>query len=324
MTDKQTFQHVPSWLARRFALIAALEDNPLFLRETGKRYASRRQQGLRRFIPAQLTAIWPFVSAVLLLIAIVVLMMFIGCLAFLLIPLYRRMLGGGRLADLTKLSAFLEQRWADGRLPELWLTSLSGTDVLWGYGARFVLEQLRLTCFLTLAALLAAVTFPQWPLFRGEDLWPFVLPAALTVLVLGMQFFLAAIISNFTMLKRQIANVGQSRGGKLGHSLRNTIAGLLVGAGFLVPTVIAGALLVWAYGDLLAIDHSVPEEWAFPLGICAFLVGFGGMSVPILLAMARGNVRSFLRTADEDYAAAIRRLSEQQEKKPSSQIFGEK
>ena len=32
------FHYVPGFIARRFPMVAALEDNPVFLREAGKRY----------------------------------------------------------------------------------------------------------------------------------------------------------------------------------------------------------------------------------------------------------------------------------------------
>ncbi|MCX7047948.1 MAG: hypothetical protein NTX50_20985 [Candidatus Sumerlaeota bacterium] len=35
------YQHVPDWLARRYPAIAALEDNPLYLALTGRRYCRR-------------------------------------------------------------------------------------------------------------------------------------------------------------------------------------------------------------------------------------------------------------------------------------------
>ena len=44
MAEQREFQYAPGFLARRIPLIAELEDNPIFLREIGKRYRSHRSK----------------------------------------------------------------------------------------------------------------------------------------------------------------------------------------------------------------------------------------------------------------------------------------
>ncbi|MFC1601736.1 hypothetical protein ACFL34_05250, partial [Candidatus Sumerlaeota bacterium] len=145
MGDKQTFQHVPGWLARRFALIAALEDNVIYLRESGRRYRAGRRR-FKAFFSSGMHAALTLGGGLLLGALIVALVAFLGCfgllLAFPLVWGLRRVSFASRLAHPAQMALFLEREWEAGRLPEIWLTSLSGTEVLWGYGGRFVLSWL--------------------------------------------------------------------------------------------------------------------------------------------------------------------------------------
>ena len=340
MSEQRKFQYAPGFLARRFSLIAELEDNPIFLRELGVRYGVgknwrgwlKRKLGLvgGGLIEALLTFGLGLLLAALSLLLLVLLAQYVSCLAIPILILLISSLSKSSLSPGNDFLGQLQKEWHAGRLQHLYLSSLSGRDLYWGYVAGSMLKCAKIFISLFFLLSLCALLIPLWkyistPAERSTALSP-IAPVVLGIWVLGLHLLLTSFLLMLESMTHQIKMTGRPAAERIAQETRMTVLRILQIFATVFPGVMAGLVCVW----LLRLNFAQNNDWGpvkehgLALAICCFFLGYWVVNLPLYWVLLRDILPSCLREADENFNQAIARLADHQEAAPQSKIFGEK
>ena len=170
MAEQQVFKYVPRFLAKRYPAFAELEDNPIYLRESGKKYGDRRR--LWSILAPSGNPIIDFLrtSAFLLVSGLLLLFGFSCCVMLPVMLVVVHNFADSNLSLGGSLLTRLKGEWQAGQLEHLALSSLTGRELVWGY----VCGRLEKTCwrsavFITTVAIFCLLLSPyvEWNLTLG-------------------------------------------------------------------------------------------------------------------------------------------------------------
>ena len=328
---------VYGFLFRRMPWLALLEDNPVFLREIGRRYTRPPRLALGRpfgwaqnllyalalslIVGGALFSYWIWEE--LAVIALVVLIL--GAMAL------SRFYLGGRLKRLTQFSQYLRQEWKEGRLSQLYLTSMSGAGILLGYGAALMFRALWFTVLLIGACLLVAVLSPFArhidPRFWMK--WTDVFYAISIILVLGAQVLLVLIDSTMLTLKSQARQTGAKMTEKIEFGALSSLLAfsrilMIFLPGFAICVFVIMVVNFLAMRNNYEVRRWLDNDWNsmfFQIGLVGI---YALVNLPITWLFTRLAVRDFFRSADGSFEEAVVRLTLRDEGSRRSRIFGEK
>lgn len=327
MTQPTAYQHVPAFLARRFPAIAELEDNPLYLRATGKAYCSQRSK--RRFWQGQ----WQVAVFILYVLCIFIInrleqllpvnyymLLLVAWIAgfFILAHLFAETQQGE--ATQAMESGLLEREWLSGRHLHLYMTRMTGRDIYWAWiGANFVHG---FTGFITAIFCLpfCALLAPFLQHWNSQIAipWSYVPAIFAAILIVGLQCLAVGFATQQLLVRNEFdfAGLRDTRRSKL-----TVLSGLTYFFTF-AALILPGILLGWLGAQVL-IHYGIFEDAfeAFPTFILSWLYFLGNL--PFSLLVNRFLHRRNEETIEARYRRAIRRLTEMQEARPESEIFGE-
>jgi hypothetical protein len=313
------FQYVPGFLARRFPIVAELDDNPVYLREMGLRYVRRRWIWARRGRELAYGSLL-FIAAVLLAVT---------CLpALLLLLLVQRRFYSGRVRSMSDLPKHLDHEWQQGRLPQLCLTPMSGREILWGYAGAVLVRALRTWPLVTAAILILATGFILYfGLLPGYQDVPriYLPPTAAIVLVLGAQFAIYKVISEILTMRASVEQVGLAAISTFLPSLPGLIRTahtILVAMLSLLPGIAVGLVPLAAARPFASAPADPGRHYSNLVTI--FFCLYGAVNLPLSWLCARWIFRTTFSRSSEAFQRAVVRLSGKEARRARSKIFGEK
>lgn len=294
------------WLLRRLPYARRLESNPIFLRESGRRYGRRGWLGA-----AETRTVLGLVAAGALLMAVAAFWGYVpALLALAILILMPRFYLPGRLATVDQLARHLRFEWDEGRLAEYRLTRLGGAEILWGYCAAILLRRLRVEFYLTAAALVFIISRVSAGTFRSDVGIGFQIGFAfflcLGAVVAGAHLMLLRVASSMGALEAQIESIGAPLGDRVSMGCGFTLARNLIYL-FVMPGAIAGAALLQG---LYYRGLPLSEPVRFLLAPLAVTLGYAAINLPVAAALARDQIRILLEDGDAKFDEAALRLAE--------------
>ena len=318
---QKKYIHVPNWLASRFECIAALEDNPVYLKEAGKRY-----QRKRRLLPTE------YRSGVLQTILVFFILIITMGLALPLLFLALIALPN----SIQTMHKHLEQEWQSGWLQQIELTHLKPHEIVWGYFGITVLDQIRFVpmIFVIIAGLEVFLPgiinlFFSGAIFSEDFPVPYhiSIPIAIVLLLVAGPLTLLSVFAVFVAILTELENIAQS----VAQQTVNLFVRLFIVMMITIPMFLPGILCAYAVNTILFMENSILlgirsllGNWDTGIILILDCAVFAALSCMISYKLVKIELEHFQQRSEKLYREAIRRLGRGELLQASSRIFGEK